>query len=314
VTTQVVARDKPRKPEWLKVRMPGGENYGRLKGIMRQQQLHTVCEEARCPNIGECWNAGTATFMILGDTCTRSCGFCAVTSGRPNGLDLLEPVRLAQTVASLGLNYVVITSVNRDDLADGGAGVFARCIKRIHQMSPGVDVEVLIPDLMGNWAALRTILEAGPVVLNHNIETVPRLYRRVRPKAVYTRSLELLRRAKDPRSSQLTKSGIMLGLGEERDEVLRVFSDLRAAGVNILTVGQYLRPSERHLEIVRYVNPEEFAELKGEALALGFDHVESGPLVRSSYHAERHVPPAASLGANGKSPATPPAGAPAWRV
>jgi lipoic acid synthetase len=227
--------------------------------------------------------------MILGDTCTRSCGFCAVTSGRPDGLDLFEPVRLAHTVAMLGLNYVVITSVNRDDLADGGAGVFARCIKRIHQLSPSVDVEVLIPDLMGNWDGLRVIVEAAPIVLNHNIETVPRLYRTVRPKAVYERSLELLRRAKQIRPSQLTKSGIMLGLGEHREEVLQVFSDLRAAGVNILTVGQYLRPSEKHLAIVRYVPPDEFADLKQEALALGFDHVEAGPLVRSSYHAREHV-------------------------
>ncbi|MEX2235948.1 MAG: lipoyl synthase [Dehalococcoidia bacterium] len=279
------------KPEWLKVRMPSGETYGRLKNLMRSQQLHTVCEEARCPNIGECWGHGTATFMILGDTCTRSCGFCAVTSGRPAGLDLFEPVRLAQTVANLGLKYVVITSVNRDDLADGGASVFARCIKRIHQLAPDVDVEFLIPDLMANWDSLKTILDSGPVVLNHNIETVPRLYRTVRPKAVYERSLELLRRAKELRPVVKTKSGIMLGLGEKHDEVLQVFRDLRANGVNILTVGQYLRPSDKHLEIVRYVSPGEFAELKREALALGFDHVESGPLVRSSYHAHEALGP-----------------------
>jgi lipoic acid synthetase len=281
------------KPEWLKVRIPAGGNFARLRDQMRGEQLHTVCEEARCPNIGECWGAGTATFMILGDTCTRSCGFCAVTSGRPEGLDLLEPVRLARTVANLGLKYVVITSVNRDDLADGGAGVFARCIKRIHALDPGVAVEFLIPDLMGNWEALKVVVDSGPVVLNHNIETVPRLYRTVRPKAVYERSLELLRRAAEMRSDMKTKSGIMLGLGEERDEVLQVFRDLRANGVRILTVGQYLRPSQKHLEIVRYVPAAEFASLKVEALAMGFDHVESGPLVRSSYHAERHLEPSA---------------------
>ena len=286
-----IAAPRPRKPEWLKVRMPAGGNYARLKEQMRGEQLHTVCEEAHCPNIGECWGAGTATFMILGDTCTRSCGFCAVTSGRPEGLDLLEPVRLARTVANLGLKYVVITSVNRDDLADGGAGVFARCIKRIHALDPDVAVEFLIPDLMGNWDALKVVVDSGPVVLNHNIETVPRLYRTVRPKAVYERSLELLRRAGEMRLDMKTKSGIMLGLGEERDEVLQVFRDLRVSGVQILTVGQYLRPSDKHLEIVRYVPPEEFAVLREDALAMGFEHVESGPLVRSSYHAERHLDP-----------------------
>jgi lipoyl synthase len=286
---------------------------------MRSQQLHTVCEEARCPNIGECWGAGTATFMILGDTCTRSCGFCAVTSGRPDGLDLLEPVRLARTVANLGLKYVVITSVNRDDLADGGASVFARCIKRIHDLDPEVAVEFLIPDLMGNWDALKVVVDSGPVVLNHNIETVPRLYRTVRPKAVYERSLELLRRAGQMRTDMKTKSGIMLGLGEERDEVLQVFRDLRAAGVQILTVGQYLRPSEKHLEIVRYVPPAEFASLKEDALALGFDHVESGPLVRSSYHAERYLEASESnVGAHGNTPSPasnsirPDLGVPLW--
>ncbi|MPZ23190.1 MAG: lipoyl synthase [Dehalococcoidia bacterium] len=280
-----------RKPEWLKVRMPGGGEYARLKNLVREEQLHTVCEEAHCPNIGECWSYGTATFMILGDVCTRSCGFCAVTSGRPEGLDLFEPVRLARTVEKMGLRYVVITSVNRDDLADGGASVFARCIKRIHQLDAGIDVEVLIPDLMGNWEALAVIIESSPRVLNHNIETVPRLYSRVRPKAVYERSLRLFREARRIDPEITTKSGIMLGLGEERDEVLRVFRDLRDSGVNILTVGQYLRPSEKHIEMVRYVAPQEFADFKAEAVAMGFSHVEAGPLVRSSYHAREHVGP-----------------------
>ena len=275
-----------RKPEWIKVRFPAGDNFHRVKGLMRQYALHTVCEEAHCPNIGECFNRGTATFMILGDTCTRACGFCAVKSGRPTGLDEWEPERVAASVKLLGLRYVVITSVNRDDLPDGGAHIFAGCIERIRKEMPECAVEVLIPDFVGNWDALATVVRARPRVLNHNVETVPRLYPTVRFKARYERSLELLARVKTLDPAMLSKSGIMLGLGEERDEVRQVLRDLRAQGVDLLTIGQYLRPSAKHLPVRRYVPPEEFAEIGAEARALGFRHVESGPLVRSSYHAD----------------------------
>ncbi len=278
-----------RKPPWLKVRFPGGPNYLRLKGIMRRQSLHTVCEEAHCPNIGECWEAGTATFMILGDVCTRSCGFCAVKSGRPIGLDRLEPMRVAHAVRELGLRHAVVTSVNRDDEPDGGAGVFAATVRWIRRLSPGPSVEVLVPDFLGNWEALATVMAARPEILNHNTETVPRLYRRVRPKARYERSLELLRRAKELDPGAITKSGLMVGLGETHHELLLVMSDLVDAGCDVLTIGQYLRPSPKHLPVERYYAPEEFAELKEDALRLGFRHVEAGPLVRSSYHAERQV-------------------------
>jgi lipoic acid synthetase len=282
-----VARE--RKPPWLKVRFPGGENYIRLKNIMREGRLHTVCEEAHCPNIGECWEAGTATFMILGDTCTRACGFCAVKTGRPGALDRLEPMRVASAVREMGLTHAVVTSVNRDDEADGGASIFAATIRWIRRLSPDTSVEVLIPDFMGNWDALGTVMEARPEILNHNTETVPRLYRRVRPKGRYARTLELLRRAKEMDPEAVTKSGVMVGLGETKHELLTVFADLVDRGVDVLTVGQYLRPSAKHLPLVRYYEPEEFAELREEALALGFRHVEAGPLVRSSYHAERQV-------------------------
>ncbi|MXW23845.1 MAG: lipoyl synthase, partial [Chloroflexi bacterium] len=237
------------------------------------------------PNIGECFNAGTATFMILGDICTRACGFCDVTSGKPVGLDLLEPYRLSQAVERLGLDYVVITSVNRDDLPDGGAGIFAACIRAIEHRMPGTQVEVLIPDFEGNWSALATVVEAGPVVLNHNTETVPRLYRRVRPKARYRRSLELIRRVKEIDPAMTTKSGIMVGLGETMDEVRAVLDDLREHGCDLLTVGQYLRPSLKHLPIERFWHPDEFAEIADYAHSIGFTHAECGPLVRSSYHA-----------------------------
>ncbi len=277
---------RERKPEWIKVRFPAGENFHRVKSLMRQYNLTTVCEEAHCPNIGECFNRGTATFMILGDTCTRACGFCAVTSGRPVGLDELEPERLAASVRLLGLRYVVITSVNRDDLADGGARIFARCIERIHEGSPGCAVEVLTPDFEGNWDAVATVVAAGPRVYNHNIETVPRLYPGVRFKASYDRSLELLRRVKAASPSMLTKSGMMLGLGETRDEISAVLRDWRANGVDLITIGQYLRPSPKHLPVERYLPPGEFAEIAAEARALGFRSVECGPLVRSSYHAD----------------------------
>ena len=278
-----------RKPPWLKVRFPGGPNYLRLKGIMRQGRLHTVCEEARCPNIGECWDAGTATFMILGDTCTRACGFCAVKTGRPLALDRLEPMRVASAVREMGLTHAVVTSVNRDDEPDGGAAIFAHTIRWIRRLSPGTSIEVLIPDFVGNWDALATVMDARPEILNHNTESVPRLYRRVRPKARYERSLELLRRAKELDPGTITKSGLMVGLGEAKHELLLVFADLVDAGVEVLTLGQYLRPSPKHLPVVRYYDPQEFEQLKEEALALGFRHVEAGPLVRSSYHAERQV-------------------------
>ena len=278
-----------RKPPWLKVRFPGGEEYVRLKKLMRRGGLHTVCEEARCPNIGECWGAGTATFMILGDTCTRACGFCAVKTGRPGALDNLEPVRVANAVREMDISHAVVTSVNRDDQPDGGAGIFAQTIRWIRRLSPETTVEVLIPDFLGDEAALATVCSAQPEILNHNTESVPRLYRRVRPKARYERSLTVLRRAKELDPETITKSGVMVGLGETRDELLRVFADLAGCGVSVLTVGQYLRPSARHLPIDRYYEPWEFDDLREEALALGFRHVESGPLVRSSYRAERQV-------------------------
>ena len=285
-----------RRPDWLRVRLPGGENYEELKGIMRGLELHTVCEEAHCPNIGECWNARTATFMILGDTCTRACGFCAVKTGRPLTLDLAEPGRVAEAVERMGLKHAVITSVNRDELEDGGASIFAGTIRQIRRRLPECGIEVLIPDFMGSEAALEKVMRARPDILNHNVETVPRLYPQVRPKARYERSLTVLRNAKRMDATVFTKSGIMLGLGEERDEVLQVFRDMRAHDVEILTVGQYLRPSLNHLPIVRYWTPAEFAELKQEALKLGFRHVESGPLVRSSYHAASQIPDRAVAG------------------
>lgn len=283
------------KPPWLKARFPSGERFAQVSELLRGEALHTVCEEAHCPNIGECFNAGTATFMILGDTCTRACGFCAVNSGRPEGLDLLEPYRLARTVQALGLDYVVITSVNRDDLDDGGASIFAACIQAIRRLRPACEVEVLVPDFEGNGDALAAVVGARPVVLNHNIESVPRLYPRVRPKARYDRSLELFRRARVMAPDLPVKSGLMLGLGETFQEVVAVFHDLRAAGVQLLTVGQYLRPTLKHLPVERYVPPEEFAQLKAVAEELGFAHVESGPFVRSSYHAGEQAAAARSV-------------------
>jgi lipoic acid synthetase len=281
----VVASRRPPKPDWLKVRFPAGERYSEIKGLLRQHQLHTVCEEADCPNIGECFNAGEATFIVLGDVCTRSCGFCSVTSGRPTGLDLLEPLRLARTVEILGLDYAVITSVNRDDLPDGGSGVFAACIRAIHHRVPHCQVEVLTPDWEGNWDALRTVVEAKPVVYNHNIETVPRLYRQVRPKARYERSLELISRIKQIDPTMTTKSGIMVGLGETLPEIEETLADLRAHDCDLVTVGQYLQPDPRHLQAQRFYHPDEFAEIREIGQRLGFRHIESGPFVRSSYHA-----------------------------
>jgi lipoyl synthase len=280
-----------RKPSWLKVRFPSGERYQHLKSLMREQNLYTICEDAHCPNIGECWNAGTATFMILGDVCTRSCGFCAVATGRPHALDLAEPQRLAHAVRTLGLDYVVITSVNRDDLRSGGAEIFAACIRAIRADDPSGRVEVLIPDFKGNWDALAEVVDARPSVLNHNIETVPRLYSRVRPQAIYERSLELIRRAKDAAPDMLTKSGFMVGLGETQDELFQLMRDLRDHRCDIVTIGQYLRPSADHLPIDRYYDPSEYQAFRDYGGALGFHHVEAGPLVRSSYHARNASEP-----------------------
>ncbi len=282
-------RPRQAKPEWLKVRAPGSENYLRLQQLMRGLGLHTVCEEARCPNIGECWHHGTATFMILGDVCTRACGYCAVAHGRPASLDVGEPARVADAVGVLDLTYVVITSVDRDDLADGGSGIFAETIRLTRTGSPKCRIEVLIPDFQGKADQLHTVLDAGPDVLNHNTETVPRLYRKARSGGRYERTLELLARAKAHAPSIPTKTGLMVGLGEQTPELVEVFRDLRGVGVDILTLGQYLRPTASHLEMVRYYTPDEFRELKAIAIDLGFGHVEAGPLVRSSYHAHEQA-------------------------
>ncbi len=277
------------KPEWLKVRAPGSPNYLRLRGLMRELNLHTVCEEAHCPNIGECWHHGTATFMIMGDVCTRACGYCNVRHGAPAALDEAEPVNLAHAVQAMALDYVVITSVDRDDLPDFGAGVFARTVREIRQRRPECRIEVLIPDFQGREAPLRTVLEAGPDVLNHNTETVPSLYRMARPGGRYPRALELLGRARQFAPAIPTKTGLMVGLGESQAELVEVLRDLRAVDCQILTIGQYLRPTLAHLPMVRYYTPEEFQDLKRIALDLGFGHVESGPLVRSSYHAHEQA-------------------------
>jgi lipoic acid synthetase len=279
-----------RHPAWLKVRAPGGPGFTETRATVRSLGLHTVCEEARCPNIGECWGHRTATFMLLGDTCTRNCAFCAVSHGRPLLVDPEEPQRVAEAVAALGLRHVVVTSVNRDDLRDGGAAHFAATARCIKALVPQTRVEVLVPDFQGDAAAVRTVVASPIDILNHNIETVPRLYKRVRPGARYDRSLTLLAEGRAARPDCLTKAGLMLGLGESRDEITRVFNDLRHVECDILTLGQYLRPSPAHLPIARYVTPGEFDELREEALAAGFRHVEAGPLVRSSYHAWAHVP------------------------
>jgi lipoic acid synthetase len=289
-------RPREPKPEWLKVRAPGSENYLRLRGLMRELELHTVCEEARCPNIGECWHHGTATFMILGDVCTRACAYCAVTHGRPITLDLNEPAHVAHAIATMELRHAVITSVDRDDLPDGGASIFAETIRLTRQRVPECRVEVLIPDFQGQAAPLTAVLDAGPDILNHNIETVARLYRMARSGGRYSRSLELLDRSRRYAPAIPTKTGIMVGLGEEVDEVVAVFDDLRSVGVAILTIGQYLRPTANHAPMARYYHPDEFAELKRLALARGFAHVESGPLVRSSYHAHEQADAALKSG------------------
>ncbi len=291
--TQAV--DRPRIPEWIRVRVREGENFRELKQLVREQKLHTVCEEARCPNIHDCWNRRTATFMILGGVCTRACRFCAVTSGRPSELDITEPLRVADSVARLGLRHAVITSVDRDDLLDGGSEIFARTIRAIRRRSPGTRIEVLTPDFGGAREPVRTVVEAGPDIFNHNTETVPRLYSRIRPKAVYLNSLGLLRHVKELNPNLITKSGLMVGLGETTEELISVFQDMRRHQVDVLTVGQYLRPSPRHAPVERYYRPEEFAELKARALEMGFSHVEAGALVRSSYHADEQVPPGRGL-------------------
>ncbi len=284
------------KPAWLKVRAPGGPNYIRLKGLMREWNLHSVCEEAHCPNIGECWEDSTATFMILGDVCTRNCGYCAVAHGKPVWEDREEPDRVGRLVGELGLEHVVITSVNRDDLADGGAGAFAATVRALRRFAPGCRVELLIPDFQGKSEALQVVIDAAPDILNHNTETVPRLYKLARHGGRYERTLELFRRARQAAPRLLTKSGIILGLGEAREELLETMRDLRRADVNILTLGQYLRPSARHLPVARYYTPDEFAELGEAGRAMGFAHVESGPLVRSSYHAKRQLDGVAATG------------------
>ena len=282
-------RPRDPKPEWLKVRAPGSPNYVRLKGLLQDLRLNTVCEEAHCPNIGECWHHGTATFMILGDICTRACSYCAVTHGKPTELDVAEPARVAHAIETMALKYAVITSVDRDDLADGGAAIFADTIRQTRARVPDCRIEVLIPDFQGLDSSLYTVLDAGPDVLNHNIETVPRLYRAARSGGKYPRSLELLDRSRHYRPHIATKTGIMVGLGERFDEIAAVFEDLQCVGVSILTIGQYLRPSTKHAPMSRYYHPDEFAELKRIALSKGFVHVESGPLVRSSYHAHEQA-------------------------
>ncbi|MDP9179807.1 MAG: lipoyl synthase [Gemmatimonadota bacterium] len=278
-----------RKPSWLKVKAPGGPNYIRLKHLMRELDLHSVCEEARCPNVGECWEHGTATFMILGDVCTRNCAYCAVAHGRPPRYDIEEPARVAQAIAEMDLQHAVITSVDRDDLPDFGAWIFAETIRKIHDLVPGCSVEVLVPDFQGNEASIRTVLDAGPEIYNHNTETVPRLYRKARPGGRYPRVLEIFRFAKRVAPEIPTKSGMILGMGETVEEVVAVMRDLREVDVDILTLGQYLRPSDKHIALDRYYNPAEFRQLYETGMEMGFRHVESGPLVRSSYHAWEQV-------------------------
>ncbi len=275
-----------RKPDWLRVRLPSGPEYQRVKQLMRGHRLHTVCEEAMCPNLGECWSRGTSTFLLMGDTCTRSCGFCHIKTGRPAALDEDEPVRVAESALALNLNHCVLTSVNRDELPNGGAHIFANTVREIRKRLPNCTIEVLIPDFKGDRAALKEVMDARPEILNHNTETVPRLYRTVRPQANYRQSLNLLSSAKELDPGALTKSGIMVGLGETKEEILEVMRNLREHEVDILTIGQYLRPSPLHLPVYRYVHPDEFQEFHDAGMEMGFRWVESGPLVRSSYHAE----------------------------
>lgn len=286
---QVSSARPQRRPDWIRVRAPAGETYEWLREMMRSKALHTVCEEARCPNIGECWGSGTATFLLLGDVCTRSCGFCDIATGRPAPMDWLEPERVARSVQAMDLRHAVITSVNRDERADGGAPIFAMVIRRIRQLQPGCSIEVLIPDFKGSIEALKIVMDARPEILNHNVETVRRLFRQVQPQDRYEWAEATLRNAKQLDPEVLTKSGIMVGLGETFDEVKETMDDLRFWGVDILTIGQYLQPTKKHLPIDRYYNPKEFEALKDYGEEIGFRWVESGPLVRSSYHADRQV-------------------------
>jgi lipoic acid synthetase len=291
---QIMGRHRPtelpeRKPSWLKVKAPGGPNFLRLRGLMRELDLHTVCEEAHCPNVGECWEHGTATFMILGDVCTRNCAYCAVAHGRPPKYDIAEPSRVAKAVAELRLQHAVITSVDRDDLPDFGAYIFAETIRQIKAVLPDCSVEVLVPDFQGNHDSIRTVLEARPDIYNHNTETVPRLYKRCRPGGRYHRVLDIFSFVKETAPDIPTKTGMILGMGETNEEVLATMRELRTVDVDILTLGQYLRPSAGHIPLDRYVTPDEFRMFREEGLAMGFRHVESGPLVRSSYHAWEQV-------------------------
>jgi lipoic acid synthetase len=292
IKLETISTEAPRpqrRPQWMRVKPPKGEDYKWVHGVMRSKQLHTVCEEAHCPNIGECWGARTATFLILGDICTRSCGFCDIKTGRPLPIDWEEPLRVAEAVKAMNLKHVVITSVNRDERKDGGAPIFAQCIERIREVQPGCSIEVLIPDFKGSEEALKIVMDARPEILNHNIETAARLFRKVQPQDKYEWALATLGNAKKMDDEVLTKSGIMVGLGEEFDEVVKVMRDLAGLKVDILTIGQYLQPSKKHLPIERYYHPQEFEELKKIGYDLGFRWVESGPFVRSSYHAEQQV-------------------------
>lgn len=288
IQTPHVANTRGKRPDWLRVKLPYGETYKNVLNIIETHQLHTVCQSARCPNMGECWSAGTATFMILGNVCTRSCGFCAIKTGRPDaGLDWDEPRRVADAAQLMDLNHVVITSVNRDEREDGGAPIFAESIRLIRERQPGCTIEVLIPDFRGIWDALQIVIDARPELMNHNMETVPRLYRRVRPQAIYQRSLDVLRISKE--QGLRTKSGIMVGLGETKDEVVDLMKDFAAINLDVMTIGQYLQPTKMHLPVEEWVHPDTFRWYKEVGESLGIEHVESGPLVRSSYHAERHV-------------------------
>jgi len=289
IAAEVAASKRTPRPDWLKVRLPQGEKYFHLKGLVRDHRLNTVCEDAHCPNIGECWGAGTATFMILGEVCTRACKFCAIKTGRPPEYDVDEPRRVAAAIAKLHLKYAVITSVDRDDLEDGGAFIFAETIRMIREACPGTRIEVLIPDFRGSESALKKVVEAVPDVLAHNVEIVPRLYPIARAGSRYRRSLDHLKKAKSFGIGMTTKSSIMLGLGEHRDEVLEVLSDLREADIDIVTLGQYLQPTREHLPVDRFYTPEEFIAFREYGMSLGFSHVEAGPLVRSSYHAEKQA-------------------------
>lgn len=285
--TEKTAGEKPRKPEWLKVKLPIGEEYRKVRALVTEKKLHTICESGNCPNMGECWGAGTATFMILGNVCTRSCGFCAVATGRPSAVDLQEPARVAESVRVMGVKHAVVTSVDRDDLKDGGSHIWVETIRTIRKVSPGTTLETLIPDFQGKWDNLQRVIDEAPEIISHNLETVRRLTKQVRIQAKYDRSLEVLKRISD--GGVRAKSGIMLGLGETEEEILESMDDLRGSGVSILTLGQYLQPTKAHLEVASWITPEQFAKYKEIGLEKGFRYVESGPLVRSSYHAEKHL-------------------------